>query len=63
MEPTNDCRHHLEHVGLTTEDQLIKCGTLGVTTSILADHLHFYGETFILGKDRTDYWASLATAV
>ena len=66
MKPGDDRRHRLEHLGLITEDQLKKCGELGVNTSIFVDQFRFYGETFaesIYGQDRTDRWAPLATAV
>ena len=66
MKPEDDRRHRLEHLGLVTEDQLKKCGELGVNTSFFVDQLRFYGETFsqsIFGRDRTDRWAPLAAAV
>ena len=66
IKPEDDRRHRLEHVGLITEDQLKLCGEIGVTTSIFVDHLYFYGNTFaqyIFGRERTDRWAPLATAI
>ena len=66
MKPEDDRRHRLEHVGFITEDQLKKCGELGVNTSMFVDQLRFYGETFsqsILGQERTDRWAPLSVAI
>ena len=66
MKPEDDSRYRLEHVGLITEDQLKKCGELGVNTSIFVDQFRFYGETFsqsILGQERTDRWAPLSAAI
>ena len=66
MKPEDDRRHRLEHVGLITEDQLKKCGELGVNTSIFVDQFRFYGETFsqsIFGQERTDRWAPLSAAI
>ena len=66
MKPEDDRRYRLEHVGLITEDQLMKCGELGVNTSIFVDQFRFYGETFskfILGQERTDRWAPLSAAI
>ena len=66
MKPKDDRRYRLEHVGLITEDQLKKCGELGVNTSIFVDQFRFYGETFsqsIFGQERTDRWAPLSAAI
>ena len=66
MKPEDDRRYRLEHVGLITEGQLMKCGELGVNTSIYVDQLRFYGETFsksILGQERTNRCAPLAAAI
>ena len=66
MKPEDDHRHRLEHVGFITEDQLKKCGELGVNTSMFVDQLRFYGETFsqsILGQERTERWAPLSAAI
>ena len=66
IKPGDDRRHRLEHVGLITDEQLQSCRETGVTTSIFVDHLYFYGNTFaqyIFGRERTDRWAPLATAV
>ena len=69
LKPGNNRRHRLEHVGLITEEQLKRCSQLGVTPSFFVDHLRFYGETLsdsqngILGPERTDRWAPVATAI
>ena len=66
MKPEDDRRHRLEHVGFITENQLKKCGELGVNISVFVDHLRFYGETFskfLLGQERTDRWAPLSVAI
>ena len=64
--PEDDRRHRLEHIGLITEDQLKLCREIGVTASLFVYHLYFYGSTlaqYILGRERTDRWAPLATAI
>ena len=66
MKPEDDRRYRLEHVGFITENQLKKCGELGVNISLFVDHLRFYGETFskfLLGQERTDRWAPLSVAI
>lgn len=59
-------RHRLEHLGLATEEQLKVCGELGLAPSFFVYHLYLYGSVFsefILGKERTNRWASLASAL
>lgn len=66
MKPSDDRRHRLEHVCFITEEQAKTCAQLGVVTSALVDHLHFYGESltkYIVGKERTDRITLLATLV
>ena len=66
IEPGDDRRPRLEHVGLITEEQLQKCGEIGVTISFLVHHLYFYGNTFaeyIVERERTNRWAPLAAAI
>ena len=62
----DDGRHHLEHAGLITEEQLKVCGELGILPSFFVYQLYFYGkvfEEFTLGKERTNRWCPLSTAV
>ena len=66
IEPGDDRRPRLEHVGLVTEEQLQKCGEVGVTISFFVNHLYFYADIFaeyIHTRDRTNRWAPLATAI
>ena len=59
-------RHRIEHLGLATEQQLARCASLGLSPSFFVDHLRLYGSTFseyLLGAERTDRWAPLASAI
>ncbi|KAI6655502.1 Exoenzymes regulatory protein AepA-like [Oopsacas minuta] len=61
-----DSRHRLEHLGLATEQQLTRCGKIGVALSLFVYHLYYYGRTlseYILGRERTNRWAPLASAI
>ena len=66
VDTTGERRHRLEHLGLATEQQLARCGHAGLALSLFVYHLYVYGRTlseYILGKERTDRWAPLATAI
>ena len=59
-------RHRIEHLGLATEQQLAMCASLGLAPSFFVDQLRLYASTFseyLLGAERTDRWAPLASAV
>ena len=65
-EKGNYSRQRLEHLGLVTERQLVRCGLVGASLSLFVYHLHYYATTFsesILGQARTDRWAPLASAL
>ena len=66
FKPGDDRRHRLEHLGLVTQDQLKTCGEIGVATSLFVGQFYFYGKTFsesIFGRERTNRWAPLASAI
>ena len=61
----NSHRHRMEHLGLMTEDQIIRAGKSNLTLSFFVAHLYFYAKTFseyIFGRERTDHWTPLSLA-
>ncbi len=64
-DPSNTCRHRMEHVGLMTPDQIARAGKINVALSFIVDHLRFYGNVYksgIFGEDRTNRWTPLSEA-
>ena len=61
----NDLRHRLEHVSLTTDDQLARMAKLGLSPSFLMNHVYYWGAAFrdtILGAERTNRLDRVASA-
>ena len=62
---SNDLRHRLEHVSLTTDDQLARMAKLGLSPSFLMNHVYYWGAAFrdtILGAERTNRLDRVASA-
>lgn len=64
-DPTNKCRHRMEHLGLMTVDQIARAGKINVALSFFVDHLRFYGSVYktdIFGEERVNRWTPLSAA-
>ena len=62
---TNTKRHRMEHLGLITEEQIVRAGKINLSLSFFVSHLYFYAKTyseFILGRERTNRWTPLSLA-
>ncbi|XP_072036010.1 putative amidohydrolase YtcJ [Amphiura filiformis] len=63
-DPTNRCRHRMEHLGLMTVDQIARAGKINVALSFFVDHLRFYAKVYktdIFG-DRVNRWTPISEA-
>lgn len=59
-------RHRFEHASVTTDDQLARMATVGVSPSFLMDHVYYWGAAFrdtILGPARATRLDRLASAL
>ncbi|XP_072049549.1 putative amidohydrolase YtcJ [Amphiura filiformis] len=64
-DPTNRCRHRMEHLGLMTVDQIARAGKINIGLSFFVDHLRFYGSVYktdLFGEDRVNRWTPLSEA-
>ena len=64
--PHADLRHRLEHCSLTTDDQLARMASLGLSPSFLMNHVYYWGAAFrdtILGPARADTLDRVASAL
>lgn len=62
----NSLRHRMEHLGLMTEDQIVRASKINLSLSFFVGHLYFYAKTYseyILGRERTNRWSPLSLAV
>lgn len=53
--PRFDHRHRFEHNQTVTESQLQRMATLGITTNLFVNHIHYWGDLYVdrfLGLDR-----------
>ncbi|MBN9177795.1 MAG: amidohydrolase [Microbacterium sp.] len=60
-----DLRHRFEHASVTTDDQLVRMASAGVSPSFLMDHVYYWGAAFrdtILGPARAARLDRLASA-
>lgn len=58
-------RHRLEHLGLITEQSLIRAKSLDVTPSFFIDHVYYFGNAVrdkLLGEERAERFMPLAWA-
>ena len=63
--PGTDLRHRFEHASFTTDDQLTRMASVGISPSFLMNHVLFWGAAFrdtILGPDRAGRLDRLASA-
>lgn len=61
----DDLRHRFEHASVTTDDQLARMASAGVSPSFLMDHVYYWGAAFrdtILGPARAARLDRLASA-
>ena len=62
---SNDLRHRFEHVSFTTDDQLTRMATAGISPSFLMNHVYYWGAAFrdtILGPERAARLDRVASA-
>jgi len=60
-----DLRHRFEHVSFTTDDQLTRMASVGISPSFLMNHVYYWGAAFrdtILGPERADRLDRLGSA-
>ena len=61
----HDLRHRFEHCSFTTDDQLTRMASIGISPSFLMNHLYYWGAAFrdtILGAARAGRLDRVATA-
>jgi predicted amidohydrolase YtcJ len=64
--PPRDHRLRIEHAGAMRADQFARAAALGVTVSMLMDHVYLWGETLtdeLFGPTYGDRWVAAASAV
>ncbi|XP_072046875.1 putative amidohydrolase YtcJ [Amphiura filiformis] len=64
-DPTNTCRHRMEHLGLMTVEQIARAGKINIGLSFFVDHLRFYASVYktdLFGEDRVNRWTPLSEA-
>lgn len=64
--PRADHRLRLEHVGAMTPEQFVRAGKLGVTASLLIDHVYYWGDVLVddlFGAEHGGPWANARAAV
>ncbi|SDY60049.1 amidohydrolase [Herbiconiux ginsengi] len=64
--PRTDHRLRMEHVGAMTPAQFERAAALGVTASILIDHVYYWGEVLVddlFGPDHGGPWANARAAL
>jgi predicted amidohydrolase YtcJ len=60
-----DLRHRFEHVSFTTDDQLTRLASAGISPSFLMNHVYYWGAAFrdtILGPERANHLDRVASA-
>lgn len=64
--PGRDHRLRLEHCGALTAEQYQRCGRLGITCSLFAAHVHYWGDALIdglFGEEVAGNWVGARSAL
>ncbi|XP_072048725.1 putative amidohydrolase YtcJ [Amphiura filiformis] len=64
-DPTNRCRHRMEHLGLMTVEQIARAGKVNIGLSFFVDHLRFYASVYktdLFGEERVNRLTPLSEA-
>ncbi|MDO9395116.1 MAG: amidohydrolase family protein, partial [Herbiconiux sp.] len=64
--PRDDHRLRLEHVGAMTPEQFARAARLGVTASLLIDHVYYWGDVLVdelFGPEHGGPWANARAAI